>query len=61
MVPDPWSFEGTCLRRGEARSFGTTALSNYGSAGSSPGGGVGVPWGVNAETCSLLLLLIYIQ
>ena len=27
--PDPSSFEETCLQRGEARSFGTTALSNY--------------------------------
>ena len=27
--PDPWSFEEMCLQLGQARSFGTTALSNY--------------------------------
>ena len=28
--PEPWSSEEMwCLQRGEARSFGTTALSNY--------------------------------
>jgi hypothetical protein len=39
--PDPWSSEETCLQRGEARSFGTTALSNYEVQVVARGGGGG--------------------